>query len=103
MEYHELEKTKVTELREMAHAQGISDATGKSKEELVDLLAEKLGIAKPHLVIEGLDKKKVKKRIRAMKKERDAALAEKDHGRLKKVRRKIHHLRHRLRKAAHVA
>ncbi|MFH1145313.1 MAG: hypothetical protein V1774_12325 [Candidatus Eisenbacteria bacterium] len=102
MEYHELEKIKVTLLREMAHEQGIADATGRSKEVLVDLLAEKLGIEKPHLVIEGLDKKKVKRKISALKKERDEAIASKDHGRLKAVRRKAHHLRHQLRKAAHV-
>lgn len=102
MEYHELEKTKVTELREMAHAQGISDATGRSKEELVDLLATKLGIEKPHVVIVGLDKSKVKQRIRALKKERDEALANKDHERLHALRRKIHGLRHRLRKSATV-
>ena len=100
MEYHELEKTKVTELREMAHAQGISDATGRTKEELVDLLAEKLGIEKPHAVIVGVDKAKVKKRLRTLKKERDEALAKKDAARLAKVRRRMHALRHRLRKAA---
>ena len=100
MEYHELEKTKVTELREMAHAQGISDATGRTKEELVDLLAEKLGIEKPHVVIVGVDKAKVKKRLRTLKKERDEALAKKDAARLAKVRRQMHALRHRLRKAA---
>ncbi|MBP7669310.1 MAG: Rho termination factor N-terminal domain-containing protein [Candidatus Eisenbacteria bacterium] len=100
MEYHELEKTKVTELREMAHAQGITDAGKYSKEDLVDLLADKLGIEKPHLVIQGIDKRKVKKRLRALKKDRDAALAAKDRGGLKAVRRKMHRLRHKMRKAA---
>ncbi len=100
MDYQELEKTKVTELREMAHGQGVADAGKYSKEDLVDLLADKLGIEKPHLVIQGIDRRKVKKRLRALAKVRDTALAGKDRAGLKAVRRRMHRLRHKMRKAA---
>jgi len=101
MEYHELEKTKVTQLREMAaEYPDITGVTGRSKEELVDLLAEKLGIEKPHLVASGINKQAVKAKLRGLKTERDQALEAKDALQLKRVRRKMHRLRHQLRTAA---
>jgi hypothetical protein len=101
MDYHELEKTKVTKLREMAEEHlEIEGISGKTKEELVDLLADKLGIEKPHLVASGIGKRNVKAKIRELKVERDKALAAKDSVQLKRVRRRMHRLRHKLRKAA---
>jgi len=101
MDYHELEQTKVTELREMAEKYpDISGVAGKGKEELVDLLAEKLGIEKPHLVAGGIDKRAIKTKIRELKAERDRVLEAKDAPQLKRVRRKLHRLRHQLRTAA---
>ncbi len=101
MDYHELQKQTVVKLREMAQEyEDITGAVGKTKEELVDILADKLGIEKPHLEIVGIDKAKIKARIKALKVERDKALEAKDRAELKGVRRKIHKLRHTLRKSA---
>ena len=102
MDYHELQKTTVDKLREMAHEMEVKDALGYSKEDLVDLIAEKKGIEKPHKVVVGIDKPKVKKEIRELKKERLVALENKDKAALHDVRRKLHKLRHQLRKATKV-
>jgi hypothetical protein len=45
------------------------------------------------------DKKAIKQRIRALKKDRDAALEGKDSVALKRVRRRIHRLKRQLRRA----
>ncbi len=103
MDYHELQKSTVVKLREMAQEyEDITGAVGKTKEELVDILADKLGIEKPHLEIVGINKAKVKSQIKALKVERDKALEAKDQAELKRVRRKIHKLRHKLRSSAHL-
>ncbi len=97
MDYHELEKTKVTELREMAQKyDDIVGASGIPKEQLVDILADKMGIEKPHKEVVGINKAKIKKEIKQLKKERDKVLEAKDRKELKIVRRKIHRMRRKL-------
>ena len=103
MDWHELQKKKVDELREMAkeHA-NVTGAVGLHKDELVEIVAGALGIEKPHLVVEGIDKKSVKKKIRAAKAELEGALAAKDRALVKRKRRQIHSLKRRMHKAAHL-
>ena len=101
MDYHELQKTRVTDLREMMkeHLPEVTDATGLKKAELVDQLAAKLGIEKPHKhVAAGLGKRAIKAEIRELKVKRQAALEAKDVDELKKYRRKIHRKKRRLRR-----
>jgi len=104
MDWHELEKMKVEDLRNLAKEQtDIEGVTGLKKEDLVDALAAKLGIEKPHKVIEaGLGKRKIKAEIRALKQHRTAALETRDAGELRRVRRRIHGLKRKLRRLAHV-
>jgi uncharacterized membrane protein (DUF106 family) len=54
---------------------------------------------KEHHHVVGIDKKAIKKRIRELKTERDAAIEAKDRAQLRRVRRKIHKLKHELRAA----
>ena len=101
MDWHELEKMKVTELREMAKEKtDLEGVSGMHKEDLVEALAKVLGIEKPHKVVHGAEKTKIKQQIRALKKKRDEALANKDRETLHATRREIHVLRRRLHRMA---
>ena len=63
------------------------------------IMADKLGIEKPHkIVAAGLGKRAIKAEIRELKLKRQAALEAKDHAELKKYRRKIHRRKRRLRR-----
>jgi len=101
MDYHDLQKTRVIDLREMMkeHLPEVTGVTGLKKEELVDQLAAKLGIEKPHKhVAAGLGKRAIKAEIRELKLKRQAALEAGDYGELKMCRRKIHRRKRRLRR-----
>lgn len=103
MEFHELEKKTVVELREMAaQFPDLTGVSGMKKAALVDVLADRLGIAKPHREAAGLDRDKIKADIRALKKQRDEAITKKDRAALRKARRRLHQLRRRLRKSVHI-
>jgi len=103
MDWHELQKKKVDELREMAvEKAGVTGASGLSKDQLVEVVAEALGIEKPHLVVEGLNKDRIKKRIREAKGVLKQALEDKDGKMVKAKRRQIHRLKRRIRRAAHL-
>lgn len=105
MDWHELEKKRVADLRDMVKAE-LPDVTGVvalKKEQLVELLAQKMGIERPHKVVTGIDKTQVRTRIRALKQQRDQALAAHDSAELKKQRRAIHRLKRRLRRATAIA
>ena len=101
MDYHDLQKTRVIDLREMMkeHLPEVKGVTALKKEELVDLLAEKMGIEKPHKhVAAGLGKRAIKAEIRELKLKREAALEAKDGAELKKYRRLIHRRKRKLRR-----
>jgi hypothetical protein len=102
--YHDLQKMTIGRLRELAQSyDDLEGVTGMSKEKLVDVLAHKKGIPIPHKVVTGgIDKAGVKGQIRELKKTRDAALESKDREQLRRVRQKLHRLRHQLRRAATV-
>lgn len=103
MDWHELHKKKVDELREMAKEYpDVGAVSGMHKDELVKLVADHMGIHKPHLVVEGIDKVSIKAEIRAWKVKRDAALEAKDKKALKHARRQIHKRKRRMRRYAHL-
>jgi len=105
MDYHELAKNTVSRLREMAKEQlpDLKGVSGMKKEKLVDLLADKLGIEKPHKVVEGIDKAAIKARIREAKAARAAAIQARDAAKMKETREALHGLRRQLRRAIRVA
>ena len=101
MEYHDLQKTRVADLREMMkeHCPGIQGVIGLKKEELVEQLAETLGIEKPHKhVAAGLGKRAIKAEIRELKLKRQAALEAGDGAELAKYRHQIHRRKRKLRR-----
>jgi 16S rRNA C967 or C1407 C5-methylase (RsmB/RsmF family) len=101
MDFHELQKTRVADLRDMMkeHLPDVQGVIGLKKEELVDQLADKLGIEKPtKIVAAGLGKRAIKAEIKDLKVKRQAALEAGDHAELKKYRRKIHRRKRRLRR-----
>ena len=100
--YEELHKMTVSKLRDIAEELGDIEALHgfrtMHKEDLLPVLCEALGIeAHEHHEVVGVNKKRIKKQIRALKVRRDAALASGDKTELKAVRRKIHRLKHELR------
>ena len=101
MEYHELQKTRVSDLRNLMkeHLPSVQGVIGMKKEELVAQLAARLGIEPPHKhVAAGLGKRKIKAEIRELKVKREAALAAHDRAELQKYRRLIHRRKRRLRR-----
>ena len=101
VDWHELQKKRVADLRDMMKekAPQVQGVLSWKKDRLVEELAQILGIEKPHKVIAGLDKTAVKAKIRAHKEARNAALEAKDAAKLRRERRKIHRLKRRLRRA----
>lgn len=101
--FEELKHTRVADLREIAKDVDHDALRGYStmhKEELVQALCTALGIeAHVHHEVVGIDKAKVKVKIRELKVERDAALEAKDRVRLKRIRRRIHRLKRRIHRA----
>jgi hypothetical protein len=101
--WEEIHKKTVAELRDIAA--GIEDDrlqghTQMHKEQILPLLCEVLGIeAHAHHEVVGVDKSRVKAEIRELKTRRDAALEARDHDEVKRVRRRIHRLKGRLRRA----
>lgn len=103
MDFHELQKTRIADLRNLAKEKcpDVKGVIGLKKEHLVDLLAERLGIEKPHKHIQaGLGKRAIKAQIRTLKAARLDALEKHDHEQLKKARRDIHRRKRRLRRLA---
>ena len=101
MDFHELQKTRVADLRDMMkeHLPEVQGVIGLKKDELVDALADKLGIEKPHKhVAAGLGKRAIKAEIRDLKIKRQTALEARDSAELKKYRRQIHRRKRRLRR-----
>jgi hypothetical protein len=101
--YESLKEMAVAQLREVAA--GIDDPavqgfTQLNKEHLLAAICTALHIdMHAHHEVVGIDKTRLKQRIRALKGERDAALATKDRAKLRKARREIHHLKRRIHRA----
>lgn len=100
MKYHDIQKMTAVRLRELI-GEKYPDVTGlsaKKKDELVELLAGKLGVEKHAHGEVGINKTVIKQRIRALKKERDEALEARDSKRLREIRHAIHKQKHILRR-----
>jgi len=103
VDWHDLHKMKVSDLREMAKEKaGLEGVSALHKEQLVEKLAEALGIPKPHKVVETDGKTEIKRRIRELKAERDQVLAGKNPERLRELRRRIHAEKRKLHRMAHL-
>lgn len=104
MDWHELNKHRVADLREMMkeHLPQVQGVMSMKKEQIVGMLAEALGIEPPKKVVVGIDKTAIKSKIREHKTLRQKAIEAGDHDELRKQRRKIHGLKHELRKASNL-
>lgn len=108
-EYEQLKGMTVAELREVAAGiqhEAVQGYTQLNKEHLLVAVCKALNIT-THVhhktKAAGVNKADVKSQMKALKKERDTALAAHDHAQLKAVRRQMHELRRKLRQAAVVA
>lgn len=103
--YEELKGKTVLELREIAKGlppEAIQGFSQLNKEHLLPALCKALGIdMHEHHHVVGIDKAAVKAKMRALKKERDAALAAHDSKTLHDVRDRLHRLNHQLRSHTH--
>ena len=104
MDYHALQEMTVIQLRDEAKKfADIKGVTAMKKEELIHILVERLGIAVPdkkhHAAVKGtMNKSALKKKIAELHAARDAAHSENDRAKTDLLRRRIHSLKHRLRK-----
>jgi hypothetical protein len=99
MTFHELQKIRVVELRQMAAKYGVEGTSAWKKEQLIVYLAEKLGIDRHAHGALGIDKVAIKKQLHALKAERDKAFADHDAKQLKLLRRKMHRMKRQINKA----
>jgi hypothetical protein len=101
--FDELRHKTVAELRAIAKEhehEALKGYTQLNKDHLITALCKALHIPMhAHHEARGIDKAKLKTKIKALKQERAAALAAHDHAKLKAVRRHIHRLNHRIRAA----
>ena len=101
--YEELKKKSVAELREIAKGlehEAVKGYTQLNKEHLLVALCQALQIdTHEHHRVIGLEKTKVKGKIRQLKQIRTEAIAAHDHARLKNLRRQIHRLKRKIHKA----
>lgn len=99
-----LKKKSVDELREIAKGldhPAVQGYTQLNKEHLLPAVCTALGLAaREHHVASGIDKSALRAQIRALKVERDKAIGSSDAKQLKRLRRRIHRLKHELRAAA---
>jgi len=102
--FEELKRKTIDELREIAKGlehEAMQGHTQMNKEHLLPALCKALGIElhrHPHHEAVGIDKSKLKVRMRALKAERKA-LEKGDRARLKAIRREHHRLNRRIRAA----
>lgn len=99
MDLHELEHKTVNDLREMAGKyEDIEGASGLKKEQLLEILCEKLGIDRQIHVPKGIGRRKIRAEIRALRLKRDEALEKHDSAALASVRGAIKSQKRRLRR-----
>lgn len=100
--YHELKEKNVGELREIAKGiqhEAVQGYTQLNKEHLLVALAKALGLSThEHHAVGGFDKNGIKARMRALKKDRAAAIEAGDREKLSALRRQIHALNHEIRR-----
>lgn len=101
--FEELSKKTVAQLKEIAKEnkhEALHGYTTMHKEQLVLAVCKALGVdAHEHHAVVGINKSQIKAQIQELKSERNAALDAKDHTQLKIIRRKIHRLKRKIRRA----
>lgn len=101
--FKDLKHKTLAELQEIAKGlehEAVQGYTQMNKEHLLKALCAALGISMhEHHEVKGIDKTGIKSQIRALKKEREQALAARDKRQLKAVRLQIKGLKKTLRKA----
>ncbi len=101
--YDELHKMTVAQLRQIAKAEEHESLRGYStmhKAELLHALCQVLGLDEHvHHEVVGVDKGKIKAKIRELKRQRDAAFEAQDSAQLKHVRKRIKRLKRKIRRA----
>ena len=101
--YEELKHMTVAQMRDIAAGnehEALQGYTQLRKAELLEALCTALGIeAHEHHEVIGIDKRAIKGQIRELKSKRDELLAAGEKADYKKTLRRIHGLKHRLRKA----
>jgi len=99
MDLRELEHKTVNDLREMAGKyEDIQGVSGMKKDQLLEILCEKLGIDRQTHVPEGIGRKKIKAALRDLRAKRDEALEKHDKAALAAVRGAIKSQKRRLRR-----
>jgi len=100
--YHLLKEKTVVDLREIAKGiqhEAVQGYTQMNKEHLLVAICTALNVPfHEHHDVVGIDKPAVKAKIRALKKERDAAIAAGDDAKLRAVRAHIHGLNRQIKK-----
>jgi len=104
MDYHELGKMTVNQLREEAKKfSDLKGVTAMKKEELIHVLVERLGVVVPEKKTKpaslAMSKPALKKKIAELRAATDAARSQHDRGKTDLLRRRIHSLKRRLRKS----
>ena len=103
--YEDLKHKTIADLREIARGldhEAVKGFSQLNKEHLLPGLCAALGIDahEHHHVIGGFDKRAAKKKLRALRTEKQSALKTGDRARVKALRRRIHRINHQIR--AHV-
>ena len=101
--YKELKHTTAAQLKEIAKGidhEAVQGYTQMNKDHLIEAICKALNIEMhEHHEVVGIDKGKIKGKIRELKKKRDLAIADKDYETLKSVRKEIKGLKNELRRA----
>ena len=100
--YDELKGKTIADLREIAKSveqhEAVQGYSQMNKDHLLPALCKALGIdSHHHHTAVGIDKGAIKEKMRALKKQRQAALESHDSDELKSIRRHIHHLNRQIR------
>jgi len=102
--FKELKEKTVAQLKEIAKGiehEAVKGYTQLNKDHLLSAICTALGIdMHVHHEIKGLDKSKVKRKIRKLKSERDQVLPTRDKKKLKSIRRQVKRLKNKMRRAA---
>ncbi len=101
--YEDLSGKTVAQLREIAEGvehEAVQGYKTMHKEDLVKALCTAFGIeARAGRKVVGIDRKAIKGQIKELKAKREKALEGHDHQALKRIRRQIHRLKRKMRKA----
>lgn len=104
MDYNAIRKMTAVQLREqLAKFPDVTGVSAIKKNALVELLSKKLGVSAHTHAEAQVNKTAVKQQIRALKKERDAAMLAHDMAKLAELRHRIHKQKHLLRRAVKTA